>query len=147
VFLTTQLLTIMSTLIDGLLLALSTRPAGALLTTPTIELWTASSGGINPNSTYGQFTTATFSGYVKAALTLTGPVTVGGNVQAMIANATFIATTGGPFVPNNILGYILSDGVSVLYAAEQFTNVVPIAGPGSFLDFNFVFPIGNLQPL
>jgi hypothetical protein len=142
-FIITAILTIANTLINAVLTALSTRPAGALLTTPTIELWNATTGTLTPNSTYGQFTKTTFSGYAAVALTLTGPVTINPTTQGMIANASFVATSASPFVPDTILGYMLTDGVSALYAFERFANPVPIPAPGAFIDLSFVFPLTN----
>lgn len=144
-FKTTALLAITRALLDALLGSLGTRPAAALLTTPKIELYTARTAQPSINSAYADFTFANFSGYANAALVLSGPVNPGPNSAALIANANFIATTASPFVPNTILGYAVTDGASVLYAAEEFTSPVPIASAGDFLDLNFLFILNSFE--
>jgi len=140
VFLRTLLLSITQALANALLECYTSRPAGALLTTPTIELWSANSAPIGQAMVYSQFTPATFSGYAMQAITLSAPVTLDPRTQGLIGNVSFIATTASPFVPDTILGYMLTSGSGVLYGAEQFASPVPIAGAGNFLNLEFALP-------
>jgi hypothetical protein len=140
-FIATATFTAVQALITALLEALGTRPAAALLTTPSIELFTAWSGRLNPQSTYSQATVATFSGYAITAITLSGPVEFADSIWGMIGTVNFIATTGSPFVPDTILGYMLTNGTGTLYGGEFFQNPVPIAAPTDFLTLNFAFPL------
>lgn len=146
-FLQTLVFQITKALADALLACLGARPAGALLTTPTIELWSSQSGTIGPSMIYSQFTKCTFSGYAGAAITLVGPVNLDIKTQGLIGNVNFIATTASPFVPDTVAGYMLSDGVSTVYGAEQFQTPVGIGSVGAFLDLSFAFPGTTYLPV
>lgn len=127
-------------LLGNLLKALATRPAGALLTTPTVVLYTAGPTP-NVNSVIGDFTLATFSGYAGQVATLAGPVTVGLTTEAMVSSVLFIATAASPFVANTILGYLITDGAGAYYGGEQFATPVPIAAAGQYLALELVMPL------
>lgn len=139
-WLRTQMLALTQVLAFELLATLGTRPAGALLTTPSIELFTATSGPIGPAMTYGQFTVATFSGYAIAALPTLSAVLLDARTVGLIGNVTFTAIAASPFVGDNILGYMLTSGTGTLYGAEQFSSPVGIGMPGNFLSLDFAFP-------
>jgi hypothetical protein len=135
----TVLFTWSMSLIDALLSALGTRPAAALLTTPSIELFTGATVP-SPTSTYGSFTRPTFHGYAITAVTLVGPVNIGTDAQAMIGTVTFVATAGGT-IADTITGYLLTDGVGAYYGAERIQAPIPIANPGDFVTINLVLPL------
>jgi hypothetical protein len=129
-------------LLDALLTALTARPAAALLTTPTVVLYTA---GPLPtmNQAFGNYTLATFSGYAAQAVTLSGVVNISLGTQALLGTALFVSTAASPFVPNTILGYLLTDGVTALYGGEQFQTPVNIASAGDFVHLDLVLPISS----
>ena len=128
-------------LIAAMMAALSTRPAAALLTTPTIELYSARILTPNQNMDYANFTKCIFSGYAPDTVSLTGPVNLATNFLGLLADAVFIATSASPFVPDTAMGYMLSDGASNVYLAEDFITPVGFAGPGAFLNLDFVAPL------
>lgn len=143
----TMLLAITQVLATELLAALGTRPAGALMTTPSIELYTASSAPIGPGMSYGQFTVATFSGYAITALPTLTSVLLDARTMGLIGNVTFTATVASPFVGDTIIGYMLTNGTGTLYGAEQFSTPVGIGMPGNFLSLDFAFPMPMFLPV
>lgn len=128
-----------SALVDGMLGALSARPAAALLTTPKIILYTAGPP-VTPDASVAAYTEATFHGYAAAALTLLGPVLLGGTDRAMIAALSFIATAGGT-INDQLLGYLMTDGATAFYGGEAFPAPINIAGVGQFLDLDLICPL------
>jgi hypothetical protein len=146
VFWTTKNFTWAKALIDAMLTALSARPAAALLTTPKLILIKAG-GPITPTSAVADFTEANFSGYAQSAQTLAGPVTTASGGQGMLGSGTFVATTASPFVDNNVVGYLVTDGASAFYGGELFDAPQPIAAPGDFVGVNLVMPAAlELEP-
>jgi len=130
-----------NTLIADYLNALSTRPAAALLATPTCCLYTGAPV-LTPGMALSVLTAleATFTGYAAQALgTLVGPVNLPNNVQGLIFNVTFLCTASPG---QNITGYFIRDGGStILYAAEAFPTPIPLAASGDFLNLGLVFPL------
>lgn len=145
-FAQSQAPTLMNTLVAALLACLSTRPAAALLTTPTLHLFTAITGSINPNSTVSQFTEADFIGYAAVTLdSFSGPVNLpAGNGQGLFGEGLFIAGSGIVYPGQSILGYWIDDASTTLYLAEQFATPIPIVRPGDFLDLDAFFAISNI---
>jgi len=121
-------------LIDPLLAALSARPAAALLTTPTVHLFTAGPSPITPTQVPADFTEATFVGYAAAALTpIVGPViTPSFTCRAVFANVSFVA--GAVVGSQNVLGYWVDDASTHFYLGEFFPAPVQIVNPGDFID-------------
>jgi hypothetical protein len=130
-------------LVNALLTTLSTDPAAALLVTPKIFLFTEGTQP-GPESEVTDFTEADFSGYALQSVTLSGAVNIGDAEQARLATVTFVATTASPFVPNTILGYLLTDGVLAYYGGELFAEPVPIAQAGDFLKLDLVLSMPNI---
>lgn len=147
-FFQTHNLTMSKALIDGLLAALSARPAAALLTTPTVHLFTAGPSVITPTQVPADFTEATFTGYASQTLgTLLGPIqlpnTEGDGVHA---DVNFLAGAVAP--PGQmILGYWIDDGATTFFGGEVFPNPIPIGVPGAFIDLDVVFPILSPAPV
>jgi hypothetical protein len=131
-------------LLDAFLSALSTRPAAALLTTPTVVLYSA---GPAPNigQVLANYTLADFSGYAAQTLTLAGPVNIGLTIQAMVGSVQFVATAASPFVGQTILGYLVVTGGTTMVGGEQFTTAPVIANPGDFVGINVQLPLGAVQ--
>ena len=132
-------------LLDALLAALMTRPAGALLSTPTVHLYTAATANPNPNSAVANFTEATFAGYSSVAIAaLLGPINLpSGNGRGVHAEADFVA--GAIVTPGQTcLGYWIDDGAATLYLAEAFATPVTFANPGDFLSLDVIF--GEITP-
>lgn len=129
-------------LLTALLAALTTRPAAALLATPTIELYSSRILAPNAQMDYANFTKCVFSGYAGDSVTLSGPVQLATNFLGMLADAVFIATSASPFVPDTAVGYMLTDGAATVYLAEDFATPVGFAAPGAFLNLDFVAPVG-----
>src|SRR5258708_629207 len=126
-------------ILDGMLAALGTRPAAALLTTPSIVLYTV--GPVpTPAMDLANYTMATFRGYAADLITLTGPVILGGNDMGMIGTVNFAVTAGSPLT-DTLLGYLLTDGVTALYGGEAFPAPITVSGVGSFLQIDVVIPL------
>lgn len=127
-------------LLVAMLKALSTVPAGALLTTPHLELFT-NVLVLNSNMAYSAFTMATFHGYAAASVTMNAPSNLTGGDQCVTCSGFFQATTGGVLTPETLTGYALTDGVSTVYEAENFATPVNIAVVGDFLVLDFILPL------
>jgi hypothetical protein len=140
VFLTAVVFTYAKSLLDALLGCFSARPAAALLVTPKVELFSGSTVP-GPNSAYGDFTRALFTGYAPVALTLSAPINPSVNTQAVIGNALFSIPGPGPITPDTATGYIITDGVSIYYGGERFAAPVNFTNIGDFLDLNVALPL------
>lgn len=142
-FIQSRNIKIKKAIVDAMLEALSARPAAALLVTPFVHLYTASTANPSPNSVPGDFTEATFVGYapVALALPLGGPLTLNASYEGVTNQANFIA--GAVVTPGeNILGYWIDDNATtptVLYAAEAFSSQIPITNPGDFISLDVIF--------
>lgn len=126
-------------LLNAMLGALTARPAGALLTTPSVVLYTAGPTP-GPGSAVTDFTEADFSGYAAEPVTPSAAVELGTNSQALVFTALFVATTASPFVPNVLVGYIVTDAASAYYGGEEFPEPLSISEAGQFLQINGAFP-------
>jgi hypothetical protein len=132
--------TLTQVLSDAMLAALGARPAAALLTTPTVLLYTAGPVPL-PGMVVGSYTEATFHGYAAAAITLVGPVTLGGTDRGVVGSVTFVATTGGT-ISDTCIGYLLVDTTkAIVYDGEQFTTPISFGAAGDFLDLDFILPL------
>jgi hypothetical protein len=120
--------------LEALLACLMTRPAAALLTTPTVHLFTSGPAPVTPQATVASFTEASFTGYAAVVLaSLLGPVnSPSGTCEAVFNNAVFIA--GALSTGQNILGYWVDNGSTVFYLGEYFPAPIAIAHPGDFID-------------
>jgi hypothetical protein len=126
-------------LTDAFLNALSARPAAALLTTPSLILFTAGPP-VTPDEVVADYTPCTFHGYAAQTVTLVAPVRLSGNDEGAIGSATFLATAGG-VINDQVLGYLLTDGVTAFYGGEFFTLPVSIAAPGQFIEIDLILPL------
>lgn len=126
-------------LVGDLVECLLTRPAAALLVTPTVTLFTAGSAP-TPGSAVADFTECTTNGIAPTAVTLTGPFNAVDDNQVMKGTVTFIVTAGGTLNPETVIGYIVSDGVTAYYGGEVFLQPVPFAAIGDFLELDVIFP-------
>lgn len=144
VFWTTQIWQWSRVLLNALLACLTARPGAALLVTPKVLLF---SGSAIPSadSVVADFTPAVYSGYGDVALTLTGPVDLTPDGQAMIGTATFTSTTASPFVPDTVTGYIVYDGATAYYGGERFDAPVEISAAGQFIAVNVQLPLPLVQ--
>jgi hypothetical protein len=127
-------------LANDFLAALTTRPAAALMTTPTVHLFT---NQFQPNSLTPlvEFVEASFVGYADVALpALVGPVTGPSSQQELMCDVNFIA--GAVVSPGQLVyGYWIDNGYpSVWYYAEAFPTPFPFAVLGNFLDLKIVLP-------
>jgi hypothetical protein len=143
-FLQTRSLVLGQLLVSKWLAALAARPADALLTTGTqVQLFTALSHPISPQSTDADFTEATFVGYTAQALDgLTGPINLpSGLAQGLHQEVNFLA--GSVVAPGQTaIGYWISGGGD-FYAAELFDVPVTFVSSGDFLALDVIFPMGN----
>ena len=125
--------------LDALLAALNARPAGALFTTPKLDLY-VNNYAPTGNDAFSAFTLATFHGYAEVTPVFNAPGNLQGNDQAVTSSGFFQATAGGITVAT-CYGYLLSDGAANVYFAEQFAVPVGFANPGDFLDLDLVLPL------
>ena len=127
-------------ILDEMLAALSTRPAGALLTTPQVHLL-GSAIVFNESTPIATFTAAesAFSGYTAIALpTLVGPINPNLQSTGLTADVTFIGAS--PLTtPGTIYGYWIDHNTGAEWVlAENLPTPVPIANPGDFLTLNLI---------
>lgn len=123
--------------LDALLAALSARPAAALWDAPKVHL------GVNdfvPDAAtaLGDFVEASFAGYTPGGYALpafSAPVNLPDEGQAILSTVNIIAA-GGIVAPGEVAyTYYITDAAgAVLYQYERFSDVVPFANPGDFLD-------------
>ena len=133
-------------LADALFNALSARPAGALILTPFLKLFTAVTANPSPSSVPTDFTEATFTGYAGVAITLplTGPMNVTGTVVGGGGEGNFIAGSGITPPGQSILGYYLVDDNAAptkVYLSELFTAPIAIVNPGDFISLDIIFGV------
>lgn len=123
-------------LTDAFLAALATRPAAALLTTPTLHLYSAVAGVLSPSKAVGDFTECTFNGYSAVVLAATsGPVNLpAGGGKGNYVNGLFTAGSGITLPGQAALGYWVDDGVSTVFLCEAFPTQINFVYPGDFLD-------------
>ena len=136
----TQKATYSRALTRALLEALTAIPGAILLLTPKIALWT---DGPMPTPDFdpATYTLPTFHGYVAAAVTLAGPVNIGGTDQALIASVDFTATSGGP-IADTCNGYMLLDtGLTIPYMIERFASPIGFGAVGDFLQIDLILPL------
>jgi hypothetical protein len=128
----------------ALLAALSARPAGALLTTPTLHLWT---DGPTPGPDFdiADYTLATFHGYAGVALTLSAAGNLPNQALSVNASARFEMTAGSPANPGTVNGWIVTDGATADYFCGTFDDPVPFAIAGDFVDVDLIIPIPMMQ--
>jgi hypothetical protein len=132
----------------ALLTALSARPAAALLTTPTVHLFTAGPSPVHPSSVVADFTEATFTGYAAVVLgAWSGVVNLpNADGQGIHQDATF--TAGAIVGPGQmILGYWMDDGAGNFQGGETFPAPFPINVLGDFLSVDVFIPQVNPQTL
>jgi hypothetical protein len=140
-FITSQNPVVMNNLAQALLASLFARPAAALLQTPIAHLYIVGPTPVLPTSTVSQFVEASFSGYSSVALAGPyGPVLLPGtDGWGLYVDANYEAanplTTGG----QNVLGYWVDNGSTLLYMAELFSDPIPIAFPGDFVALSVIF--------
>lgn len=134
------------TIVDGMLGALLARPADALTNTVHARLYSAGPNPPTPTSVVGDFTECTFAGYAAVALaTMTGPVTTdSGDARALLANATFVASSGLVLPGQNAIGYFVTlAGGTAMFFSEAFGEVVAFGQAGDYLDLSVVCPIST----
>lgn len=137
-----------STLLDDWLAALSTRPAGALLTTPKVRLLAAAMT-IDKTTVLADLTgnEASFDGYTAggtALPTLTGPVNVADNSRALLASVQWIVPAS-PTSTQTVYGYFLDGLAGPDWAmGEMFDAPIPLPDPGDFLNLDLVLALTSL---
>jgi hypothetical protein len=126
--------------------SLSAPVAAALLVTPKVDLFTALSGSITPDSTTSQFTAATFTGYAQqAAVFAAGPFN-SRNERFRVLTVTVTFSAGSITPPGQtILGYWISNGTTTLYAAEQFVTPWIVGVSTDFLVLNLQLGVDMFQ--
>lgn len=127
---------------DAMLLALTARPAGALLTTPTIRLASAAPAVIGPNTVPADFTESAFTGYAAVAVTTwVGPVLLTPNLAAIIATVDFLAGDPTTIPENAVAMYVTEAGATpvIFYDGEIFEDPASFGVPGDFLTYDLIF--------
>jgi hypothetical protein len=143
-FWVTQTLVYVTSFLNDIVLAFTTRPAAALIATPTVHLFN-NNVAPSPQSVVGSFTETAFSGYAAATPTIGSPVNTSPNCVAAIGPCTFTAVAATPFVPDTIYGYFV-ESAGTLIAAEAFATPAQITAPGDFVDIQVLFPAQAYMP-
>ncbi len=134
--------TIAESVVAAMVAALKTVPGGALLTTPTVHLFTAVAGSLSPTMLTTAFTEATFAGYAAATPTLEGPLNLNNNNGLAEGQlATFVASSGITTPGQNTLGYWVDNGSTTFYMAELFPTPIVFVNPYDFLDLSVLFGV------
>jgi hypothetical protein len=130
--------------LQDMLKALTTVPAGVLLATPKLELFKAGPQ-FTGNDTWTAYTKCGFSGYAAAAATIGPPGNLKNLDQACVVSAHFEAT-GVLTASETAIGYMLSDATANIYLGEFFPQPMAFAIAGDFLSLDVVLPL-ILRPL
>lgn len=137
-----------SLFLDDFLAALSTRPAGALLTTPMVKLL-KSVVTIRDDTAIADLAAAeaNFSGYVAQALpTLAGPINPIPQCRGLLASVDFILASASPLVTNVIYGYYIDHGAGADWVmAELFANPVNLAVVGDAVALQLILPLQSVE--
>jgi hypothetical protein len=132
--------TIAEAVIAAMVAALKTVPGGALLTTPTVHLFTAVTGLITPTIATTAFTEASFAGYAAITPTLAGPLNLSSNNGlAEGLTGSFVASSSITSPGQNVLGYWVDNGSTTFYAAELFPTPITFVNPYDFLELTVLF--------
>lgn len=137
----TKIFSYMRSLVAAFLGALIARPAGALTTTATVELFTAGPAP-GTSSTIGDYTLGGSSGYAAVAPTFSGVVNLPNGNIGILGAALFVGDSTSPFVPATYIGYLVTDGTSTIYGGELFDTPLGIGATGDFVDVAVVIPLG-----
>jgi hypothetical protein len=130
--------------------AWKTTSSGPLIASPKVRLAINPAFLPTPSSTISDLATdeADFSGYPSggSSITLGAAVNLGVNIQGCVQPASFIASTGTPFVSNTVYGYWLDDGTNVILA-EAFPPGISFTfgSPGDFLELVVAIPANAIQ--
>lgn len=133
------------TIIEGMLAALMTRPAAALIATPKIHLWVGDLT-IDSQTPLATFTgaEATFSGYPAGGATLgvlSVPLNLLPEVIGLHADNDFIVSDP-PTITETVSGYWIDYGAGADWlVAEAFASPVPMAAFGDFLVIEILLPL------
>jgi hypothetical protein len=119
--------------------------APPLLTNGYVRLFKAYTKAPNPESVVGDFTEASFAGYVQGVFTppMTGPISLPGeNGLQMHFQVDFAADTGIVAPGETILGYYVSDTITLgnILIAELFPTPVPIVLAYDAISLDVCFP-------
>lgn len=130
-------------LVDALLGTLTSAPGAALLTTPTVHLFTAGPALITPSTVVADFTEATFVGYLEQALGLiASPINLpNGNGRGRISVTTYVAGAGIVAPGETVLGYWIDNNGSTFYCGERFASPVAFESGGDFLELLAILPV------
>jgi hypothetical protein len=145
VYRSTQYLTLKQTLVDAILAALGTRPAAALLDTPTVHLYDAPHTPNPVTDTPASFTEASFDGYAAAAITLAGPVNGDNGCRIWRGSIHWEMDTTDDGTPTIYGAYVTDTGGTNLYGQVAFSEPVPLSIAGDFLDLDLAFPVDFSQ--
>jgi len=137
-----------NTILDGLLAALTARPATAIAPAMTVALYTAPGLSVSPTSVLADFTVseAAYTGYARLTPTFVGPVHTSQDVEAAVASVLFELVGTGTPVGANITGYVVITG-SDWVVAETFADgeEINLGTFGDFLSLDLVLPLTGYQ--
>jgi hypothetical protein len=128
--------------------ALVTRPAGAIVGNPHVNLTHDPAFNPTPTTTLAALVAqvASFSGYVPVVPVPVAPVNLDPATQGMIWSAVFEATVASPFVGDTITGYWEDDGTNMVLAeAFGVGNSIPIAAPNDYVQIDGIYPLASPQ--
>ena len=133
-----------NSLLAELLVALSTRPAAALLVDARVRLRTGEKAPTPRNDDPALFTEPTFTGYTEATPTISAPVNLDADGQGVAMTVTFTCSADGS--AQQITGWWLSNDVAGdptrVYAEGDLTDEeIIIQRDGDLLSLTIVLPI------
>jgi hypothetical protein len=133
------------------LLALTTRPAAALLATGKLRLSQDPAFAPTADSTVAALAAneADFTGYTSGGVTYatSGQLNVNPLIQGDVMDEVFVSVAGSPFVPNQLYGWWIDDGTDVVAAGTFGESApIPISVPGDYLALQSILPVNLLQP-
>jgi hypothetical protein len=123
-----------------MLSALPARPAGPLLTTPTLHLATAGPTNVTPDTAPADFTEAAFPGYAAFALSaFSGPINLPSADGSGLVEDKIFVCSGTPSPSEVIVGYWVDDTATDFYLGELFATPVSISNAADFLELTIYF--------
>lgn len=127
--------------IDAMLAALGTRPAGSLFAAPNVHLYDQAHAADPVNDTPASFHEAAFTGYTPPALTLAGPVNDPGKGRLWRGTVSYVMTSTAGGTPQIFGAFITDTTNAILYWQVQFDAPVNFQLPGDFLDLDSGFEL------
>jgi hypothetical protein len=142
----TKVFTWLASMIEAFLTALTARPAAALLTTPTVVLFTAGPAP-GESSDIADYTLGGSSGYEAVTPVFSPVLNFPTGAKGLLGSALFVGDNTDPFVSAVYIGFLVTNGSTTIYGGELFDEPIPIGKEGDWIEVDVVLPLNALVPV